>query len=144
MGKIISINTSTQKGTIKSEVKRANLIFNFGIENDAHGGSWHRQISLLSYESFNAFKDKINIPLEHGVFGENFLVEGIDFKNIKIGDQLIINETILLEITQIGKLCHKGCEIRNIVGDCIMPREGVFAKVLQGGKVKKGDTICLK
>ncbi|CEM61152.1 molybdenum cofactor biosynthesis protein MoaC [Treponema phagedenis] len=143
MGTLISINISPKRQTVKKEVTEANLIENFGIENDAHGGNWHRQVSLLSYESFLQFKDTIKIPMEHGIFGENLLISGIDFSKIKIGDRIIISNAEL-EVTQIGKDCHKGCEIKDIVGRCIMPEEGVFSKVIQGGAIKKGDAVCLK
>ncbi|RVU54127.1 MOSC domain-containing protein [Anaerosphaera multitolerans] len=143
MGKIISINISEKKGTVKKAVESANLIEDFGIEKDAHAGNWHRQVSLLSYESFIKFKEEVKIKMEPGVFGENLLVKGLNLKEVKVGDKIQIGEG-LLEVTQIGKLCHKGCEIREIVGRCIMPDEGIFAKVLKGTEIKSGDEICLE
>ena len=119
MGKIIGICISEKRGTAKREVETAKLVEDWGIEGDAHAGHWHRQVSLLSYEKIEAFRAKgADIPL--GAFGEN-----------------------LLEMTQIGKECHSHCEIFKRMGECIMPREGVFAVVLRGGTIQKGDTIEL-
>lgn len=143
MGKLISINISEKRKTVKNSINEGTLVENFGIENDAHGGNWHRQVSLLSYESFIKFKEEVKIKMEPGIFGENLLVEGLDLENVKVGDKLYINNGIL-EVTQIGKLCHKGCEIRDIVGRCIMPEEGIFARVLKGSSIKCGDEICLE
>lgn len=143
MGKVVAICKSEKKGTVKKEIPTGNFQAGFGLEGDAHGGNWHRQVSLLSYESFQAFGEAAKIPMEAGIFGENLLVSGIDFSNVKIGDRFRVGD-VLLEVTQIGKECHKGCEIRNIVGNCIMPDEGVFTRVLQGGDVEKGDEICFE
>ncbi|MGO1580232.1 MAG: MOSC domain-containing protein [Peptoniphilaceae bacterium] len=143
MGKIISINISEKKGTVKKPVDKIKILEGFGLENDAHGGNWHRQVSLLSYESFLKFKDDVKIDLSYGVFGENLLVEGIDIKNLEIGTRLKINNSVL-EVSQIGKMCHKGCEIRDIVGRCIMPDEGIFTKVISGDEIKVGDEICIE
>lgn len=140
-GHIVSINISTEKGTVKHAVDEAKLIEDFGIEGDAHAGKWHRQVSLLAHESFEAFADTIKIDLDYGVFGENLLIEGFELAQAEIGDQFLINDEVLLEITQIGKTCHKACEIRNIVGNCIMPTEGIFAVVKKAGSVKVGDKI---
>lgn len=143
MGKIIAICISEKRGTVKKNIGECNIIEGFGLENDAHGGDWHRQVSLLSYNKvldFNANGGDVH----DGDFGENLLVEGIDFKTLPIGTQFKCND-VVLELTQVGKKCHSHCEIFHRVGDCIMPREGVFAKVIHGGKIKVGDElICSK
>ena len=139
MGKVIAICTSENKGTVKTEVPSVNIIRNYGLEGDAHAGS-ERQVSLLSYERFMEFRNSVNgrVDIEPGVFGENLLVEGFDFKEYKVGTRFRCNDCIL-EVMQIGKACHTGCEISKITGKCIMPVEGVFAKVIQGGVINKGD-----
>ena len=139
MGKIIAVNISEKKGTQKVNVHSAKVIEDFGLENDAHAGKWHRQVSLLSYEKIEAFKAK-GAPVEDGAFGENLIVEGFDLKTLPVGTKLRCND-IILEVTQIGKQCHSGCEIYKIMGDCIMPREGIFTRVLHGGVVSEGDSI---
>ena len=143
MGKVVAICKSVEKGTVKEEISSGVFIKDFGLEGDAHAGNWHRQVSLLSYERFIEFGKVAKISMNSGIFGENLLVEGIDFSKVGIGDFFRVGE-VLLEVTQIGKECHHGCEIRAIVGNCIMPSEGVFAKVLEGGKVSKGDEICFE
>lgn len=135
----MAVNISREKGTQKVNVHSARVIEDFGLENDAHAGKWHRQISLLSYEKIEAFK-KEGAPVEDGAFGENLIVEGIDLKALPVGTRLKSGE-IILEVTQIGKQCHSGCEIFKIMGDCIMPREGIFAQVLHGGVISEGDLI---
>ncbi len=141
MGIVKAVCISEVKGVQKKNVHKANLIVDHGIEGDAHAGNWHRQISLLSYDKVEAFRSE-GAPVVDGSFGENLLVEGIDFKTLPIGTKFQCNE-VLLELTQIGKQCHHGCEIFNIMGDCIMPREGVFAKVLQGGVIQEGDMLVV-
>lgn len=141
MGKIIAVNISEQKGTQKKNVHSANVIEDWGIENDAHAGKWHRQVSLLSYEKIEDFKAK-GAPIEEGAFGENLIVEGFDLKTLPIGTCFQCGD-VILELTQIGKQCHSGCEIYKIMGDCIMPREGVFTKVLHGGVISEGDEIFI-
>ncbi len=140
MGKILAVNTSKEKGTVKKNVHCAVLVEDFGIKEDAHAGKWHRQVSLLSHEKIEEFK-KRGAKVKDGDFGENLIVEGIDLKNLPIGTRLRIGEDIILEITQIGKKCHTGCEIYKLMGDCIMPREGVFSRVIKGGTVSEGDMI---
>ena len=137
MGKIIAVNISEKKGTQKKNVHRAKLIEEFGIENDAHAGKWHRQVSLLSYEKIEEFKAK-GAPIDDGAFGENLIVSGYDLKSLPVGTRFRCGE-VLLEVTQIGKQCHSGCEIFKIMGDCIMPREGIFTRVLHGGIIEEGD-----
>ena len=139
MGKLLAICTSPQRGTVKTEVESARLTPEWGIETDAHGGNWHRQVSLLSYEKIEEFKAK-GAPVKDGAFGENLIVQGFDFKTLPVGTRLKCND-VILEITQIGKQCHNGCEIFKIMGDCIMPREGVFAKVIKGGVISEGDEM---
>lgn len=141
MGKVMAICISEKKGTQKRNVHEALFIEDFGLENDAHAGKWHRQVSLLSYERIQDFKKK-GAPVEDGAFGENLIVSGIDFKNLPVGTRFQSGD-VVLEMTQIGKECHSGCEIYKIMGDCIMPREGVFAKVLHGGKIREGDELTV-
>lgn len=141
MGKIIAVCTSPRKGTQKTNVHEAELIQEYGLKGDAHAGKWHRQVSLLSYEQFEEFKKK-GASIEYGAFGENLLVEGFDFKSFPVGTRFKCKD-VILEITQIGKECHHGCTIRQTMGDCIMPREGVFARVLQGGTIREGDEMAL-
>ncbi|BAK46543.1 MAG: MOSC domain-containing protein [Lachnospiraceae bacterium] len=140
MGVIRGICTSDRKGIQKTEVGEATLIEDWGIEGDAHAGKWHRQISLLGLGEIEAFRAR-GAEVEFGAFGENLIVEGYHMKELPVGTRFRIGEDVLLEMTQIGKECHSHCEIYKVMGDCIMPREGVFAKVLKGGKIKVGDSI---
>jgi len=140
MAKLLAINTSDKKGVIKLPVEEAMLIEDFGIENDAHAGKWHRQISLLGQESVDKMIQKGLDHLKPGNFAENLLTEGIVLYELPIGTKLRIGVT-LHEVTQIGKECHTGCEIKQITGDCVMPREGIFTRVLRGGMIRAGDEI---
>ena len=137
MGEIKAINISRVRGTRKETVPQVTLIEGYGLEGDAHAGSWHRQVSLLSYEAFQDFEER-GAGVVPGDFGENLLVSGFDFKNLPVGTRFRSGE-VLLEMTQIGKECHAGCDIFKRMGDCIMPREGVFAVVLRGGVLREGD-----
>jgi MOSC domain-containing protein YiiM len=139
-GKILAVCRSEKKGTIKKEILEGLLIEDFGLEKDAHSGKWHRQISLLGIESINKMRDK-GYSLSFGDFAENLTTEGLNLPHLSLGAKLKIGEEVLLEVTQIGKECHYDCEVRKKIGDCIMPREGIFTKVLKGGKVKPGDEI---
>jgi TatD DNase family protein len=139
MGKVKAVCISEKRGTKKINIESANLIENYGIEEDAHAGNWHRQVSLLSYDKVEEFRQK-GAFVEDGAFGENLLVENIDFKTLPIGTRFVCGD-VILELTQIGKLCHSHCEIYKQVGDCIMPREGVFAVVIKGGMIKVGDDL---
>ena len=139
MGKIIGICISEKRGTAKHEVETAKLVEDWGIEGDAHAGHWHRQVSLLPYEQIEAFKNR-GAEVGHGAFGENIIVEGFDLKSLPIGTRFVCND-VVLELTQIGKQCHAHCAIYHQMGDCIMPREGVFCKVLAGGTIAPGDLI---
>ena len=140
MAKILAICISEKKGTVKHPVPSAQFVKEHGIEGDAHAGPWHRQISLLSSLKIEAFRQK-GIDVPWGAFGEN-IVAPVDFRSLPVGTRLQVGPAVL-EITQIGKTCHTDCAIRQQVGDCIMPREGVFARVLQGGTVCQGDEITV-
>ena len=142
MGSIKGICISDIRGIQKTEVPEANLIADWGIEGDAHAGKWHRQVSLLSYDKIEEFKRK-GADVENGAFGENLIVEGYDFKNLPVGSVFHVGEEAVLRMTQIGKECHSHCQIFQKMGDCIMPREGVFAEVVRGGHIKVGDAVTL-
>lgn len=137
-GYIEAICISHKKGIVKKEIPQAELVEDYGIKGDAHAGKWHRQVSLLAGESIDQMKKKIP-SLAKGAFAENIILRGIDFSQIKVGDRIKLNDEVILEITQIGKECHTACAIKKHTGDCIMPREGLFARVLKGGKIKPGD-----
>jgi MOSC domain-containing protein YiiM len=141
MGKVIAVSISTEKGTRKTPVKSAEFVEDWGIRGDAHAGKWHRQVSLLSYGPFEEFRKK-GAPITPGAFGENLLVEGYDFKTLPVGTKFRCGE-VILELTQVGKKCHSGCEIFKLMGDCIMPREGVFTRVLRGGTISEGDELTI-
>ncbi|MCL1828968.1 MAG: MOSC domain-containing protein [Oscillospiraceae bacterium] len=141
MGKVTAVCISENKGTQKKNVGSAVFIENFGIEGDAHAGDWHRQVSLLSNDKVEAFRAR-GAVVDDGAFGENIKVDGIDFASLSAGTEFKCND-VLLELTQIGKECHSHCEIYKVMGDCIMPREGVFAKVLNGGTISVGDELVV-
>lgn len=143
MATIEAVCVSHKKGIVKKEQEGIELKKAWGIEDDAHAGDWHRQVSLLAGESIDQVKE-ILPALKNGAFAENIITRGIDLTILGIGSKLRLGDGVLLEITQIGKECHNsGCAIKKATGDCIMPREGVFAKVLEGGKVVPGDDIVL-
>lgn len=139
MGKVLAVCVSEIRGIQKKDISKVELIENYGLKNDAHAGTWHRQVSLLAIEKIEEF-EKRGIELEHGAFGENFVVSGVDLVKLPIGTRLKIGEAEI-EVTQIGKQCHSRCHIYDTVGDCIMPREGIFAKVIKGGMVKVDDKV---
>ena len=141
MSKVLAICISKHKGTLKNEVSEANFIEEFGIEWDAHAGKWHRQVSLLAFEKIDDFRNKGG-NVDFGAFGENLVVDGIELHKLPVGQQLQVGE-VLLEVTQIGKECHDKCAIYYQVGECIMPKNGIFTRVLKGGKVKVGDQCTL-
>lgn len=141
MAKLVAICISEKKGIGKTQIDEVNLIEEFGLENDAHGGKWHRQVSLLEKEKIEDFIARGG-RVKFGDFGENFVVEGLDLESIQVGDRIKVADTIL-EITQKGKQCHVKCNIFKMVGDCIMPKNGVFARVIKGGPVKVNDNIEL-
>lgn len=141
MGRIAAICMSKEKGTEKEAVPSANFVVDHGIEGDAHAGDWHRQVSLLSIDEVESFEKNLDEKLAHGSFGENLLVRGLpDLASLPIGTRFVAGP-VVLELTQIGKECHHGCAIRERVGDCIMPRKGIFAKVIQGGRLERGEAI---
>ena len=140
-GKVVAVCISEKKGTQKTQVPSVKLIPEWGIEGDAHAGKWHRQVSLLALEKIEAFREK-GADVDFGAFGENIIVEGFDLRSLPVGTRFRIGDA-LLELTQIGKECHSHCAIYHQVGDCIMPREGVFTVVLEGGEVQAGDEIEL-
>ena len=140
-GEVVAVCISEKKGTAKQNIGSCQFIENWGLEKDAHAGNWHRQVSLLSWDEVEKFRAR-GAKVADGAFGENLLVKGYDFKAYPVGTIFKCND-VVLEITQIGKKCHSECEIFHMVGDCIMPREGVFAKVLHGGEIRMGDTLKL-
>ena len=142
MGKVIAICTSPAKGTQKTRIEEGTFIEDFGLEGDAHAGKWHRQVSLLSFEKIEEFRAK-GADVAFGAFGENLIVEGYDFKNLPVGTRFRCGK-VLLEMTQIGKECHSHCQIYQRMGECIMPHEGVFAVVLEGGTIHVGDELLLQ
>ena len=135
----MAVSTSARKGTRKTNVPAARLREGFGLEGDAHGGAWHRQVSLLAVESIATIREK-GLDVGPGAFAENLTTGGIDVPRLTVGERLEVGEAEL-EITQIGKECHSRCAIYEEAGDCVMPREGVFARVVRGGTVRVGDTI---
>ncbi len=139
-GRIKAISVSKERGTQKTNVPRAELKADFGIIGDAHSGDWHRQVSLLELESINEMVAK-GAKVAPGNFAENITTEGIDLRALKVGSKLKLGSDVELEITQTGKKCHSRCEIFKQIGDCIMPREGVFAKVVKAGAINVGDHI---
>lgn len=141
MGRIVAICTSVKKGTKKEEVKEIELVEDFGLKGDAHGGKWHRQVSFLAKEEIDSFNKKGG-KVVYGDFGENLVTEGIDLASLSVGDKVIIGDA-LIEITQLGKKCHDKCEIFYSVGECIMPTKGIFGKVLKGGAISLGEKIEL-
>ncbi len=141
-GEVLAVCTSNRKGIQKTNVQSAVFVENHGIKGDAHAGSWHRQVSLISAEKIEDFRRK-GASVEYGAFGENLVVEGIDFRSLPVGTRLRCAD-VLLEMTQIGKDCHTHCAIYHQVGDCIMPREGVFARVLKGGTIRVGDRMAIE
>ena len=141
MGKIVSLNISRKKGVNKEPVESVELRVDHGMVGDAHAADWHRQISLLAEESIDFMRAK-GLELDPGAFAENITTEGIDLAHLPIGARLG-NGQVVLEVTQIGKKCHQGCEIFKKVGDCIMPREGIFTKVIVPGVLHRGDPLDL-
>lgn len=142
-GKILSICVSSEKGTKKNEVYSALFIADSGIKGDAHAGQWHRQVSLLSNEDIDKVREIIP-NLKPGAFAENLATVGIDLNQVKIGDKVLIRDEVILEVTQLGKKCHSGCEIQKLTGDCLMPKKGIFTRVLKGGFIEKNDRIKIQ
>jgi MOSC domain-containing protein YiiM len=140
-GSLEAVCVSESKGTQKTDVRAATLIEDLGIEGDAHAGFAHRQVSALAQESVDEMKAKGLTDLIAGAFGENLVTRGLELKSLQIGDRISIGSEVLLEVTQIGKECVDRCAIYYLAGDCIMPREGIFTRVLAGGRAQAGDTV---
>ena len=140
MGKVLAVCTSSIKGIQKTPVDKVDLQVDHGIVGDAHAGNWHRQVSILGQESVDKLQDKLDFQLKPGDFAENILTEGICVYKLPVGTRVQLG-TALCEVTQIGKTCHYDCAIRQKAGDCVMPREGIFVKVLTPGTVRAGDEI---
>ncbi|MCE5221364.1 MAG: MOSC domain-containing protein [Clostridium sp.] len=140
MSKVIAVNISDKKGEVKHHIEKGFFRVNHGLEGDAHAGDWHRQVSLLGIESIKKMKAVGIDVIATGQFAENITTEGLTLYELSVGTKLKIGE-VLLEVTQIGKKCHKGCKIKDLVGECVMPKEGIFAKVLEEGYIKSGDNI---
>jgi MOSC domain-containing protein YiiM len=140
--KVLAVSVSRKKGTAKENVAGAHLVEEHGIAGDAHAGEWHRQVSMLAAESIDKMKDR-GLEVGPGDFAENLTTEGIDLLSLQIGDKLRLGSGAVLEITQKGKECHDRCAVFNRVGDCVMPREGIFARVRRGGSVRPGDSVEL-
>jgi len=142
-GRIVSLNISTKKGVRKKPIKEVLLTTNYGIEGDAHASSeWHRQVSLLALESIRKMQDK-GLNVNPGDFAENITTAEIDLPALPVGTRMTIGNNIEVEVSQIGKECHTRCAIYYLAGDCVMPKEGIFVKVLKGGKVREGDVITV-
>lgn len=139
---VLSVNSSETKGVVKEPVSEGEFLEHLGLKGDAHAGDWHRMVSLLAIESYEAMKEQGTGELAIGSFAENLTTKGVVLHKLPVGTRLAIGETIH-EVTQIGKQCHTGCAIRNLVGDCVMPREGIFTKIIKGGTIKPGDPIEL-
>lgn len=139
--KIVSINTSDKKGVRKKPVEQVVIKENYGIEGDGHASEkWHRQVSLLALESIKKMQE-MGLKVGPGDFAENITTEGIDLPVLPIGTKMTIGNEVEVEVSQIGKVCHDRCAIYHQAGDCVMPKEGIFVKVLKGGIIKKGDAI---
>ncbi|MDO4748399.1 MAG: MOSC domain-containing protein [Eubacteriales bacterium] len=141
-GKALAVCISERKGTKKHPVDCIDLKINHGIVGDAHAGDWHRQISLLADESVDKMRST-GIDLSAGDFAENILTQGVELKTLAIGTKINIGNAVI-EVTQIGKECHNDCEIKKITGKCVMPTEGIFAKVITEGTIKAGDSILIE
>jgi MOSC domain-containing protein YiiM len=141
-GKILAVNISENKGTRKKNIRSCAVLKDFGLEGDAHAGPWHRQVSLLATESIDKMK-AMGLDVGYGDFAENITTEGIDLVHLPIGTVLRIGDSVTLRVTQIGKVCHERCAIYYQAGDCVMPREGIFAEVLKEGEIKVGDEVVI-
>jgi len=141
-GKVLAVNTSEAKGTKKTNIRSCAVEKDHGLKGDAHAGPWHRQISLLANESIEKMK-AMGLKVGYGDFAENITTEGIDLVHLPIGTTMRIGDSVLLRVTQIGKECHTRCAIYYQAGDCVMPKEGIFAEVLTEGEIKVGDEILI-
>jgi MOSC domain-containing protein YiiM len=138
--RVVAVSVSATTGVKKDNVAAARVLVNFGLEGDAHAGDWHRQVSLLAVESIDKMR-RTGLDLKPGDFAENLTTQGLDIPRLPVGTRLRVGQEVELEVTQIGKACHHGCAIKQAVGDCVMPREGIFARVLRGGMVHPDDII---
>ena len=141
-GKVLAVNVSEEKGTKKTNIQSCDLLKDFGLKGDAHAGPWHRQVSLLANESIEKMR-AMGLKVGYGDFAENITTEGVDLVHLPIGTTIRVGNSVLLRVTQIGKECHERCAIYYQVGDCVMPKEGIFAEVLSEGEVKAGDEIII-
>ena len=141
-GKVLAVNVSEEKGTKKTNIQSCDLLKDFGLKGDAHAGPWHRQVSLLANESIEKMR-AMGLKVGYGDFAENITTEGVDLVHLPIGTTIRVGNSVLLRVTQIGKDCHERCAIYYQVGDCVMPKEGIFAEVLSEGEVKAGDEIII-
>ena len=139
---IVAVSLSKEKGIRKENMPEGRFVEDHGLEGDAHAGKWHRQVSLLAIESIDKIRAK-GLDVGPGDFAENITTRGIDLVHLPLGTQLRVGENVLMEVTQIGKECHTRCAIYYQAGDCVMPREGIFTKVLKGGTIKEGDPIAV-
>jgi MOSC domain-containing protein YiiM len=141
-GKVLAVNISEKKGTKKTNIKSCALLKDFGLKDDAHAGPWHRQVSLLANESVEKMK-AMGLNVGYGDFAENITTEGIDLVHLPIGTEIRIGKSVILRVTQIGKECHERCAIYYQAGDCVMPKEGIFAEVVKEGDVRVGDDVLI-
>ncbi len=141
-GKVLAVNISEKKGTRKTNVQSCAVLKDLGLKNDAHAGPWHRQVSLLANESIQKMR-AMGLNVGYGDFAENITTQGVDLVHLPVGTTIRIGEKIVLRVTQIGKVCHDRCAIYYQAGDCVMPKEGIFAEVLNEGEVKVGDEIVI-
>jgi molybdopterin adenylyltransferase len=139
-GSVVAVNISETTGTPKRNVGRAEILMGFGIRDDAHGGDWHRQVSLLAEESISTMRQR-GLDVGWGDFAENITTRGLSLVKLPLGSRLRVGSSVILEVTQIGKECHSRCSVYDQAGTCIMPTEGIFTRVLSGGHVTVGDTI---
>jgi molybdopterin adenylyltransferase len=142
-GKVLAVNISEDKGTKKTNVHSCALLKDFGLKGDAHAGPWHRQVSLLANESIEKMRAN-GLNVGYGDFAENITTKGVDLVHLPIGTEIRIGNSVLLRVTQIGKECHERCAIYYQAGDCVMPKEGIFAEVVSEGEVNVGDEIIIK
>ncbi len=142
-GRVVAVSISDRKGVKKKNIASGRLVEGFGLQNDAHAGKWHRQVSLLAAESIEKIRRK-GLDVSAGDFAENITTEGIELWRLPIGARLNLGGDCLVEVTQIGKECHSRCAIFHQVGDCVMPKEGIFVRVLKGGRIKPGDRIKIQ
>jgi MOSC domain-containing protein YiiM len=138
---LLAVCLSERRGTRKRQVPEGKIVEGWGLEGDAHAGRWHRQVSLLGDESYEMARERWRLDVSHGDFAENLTTRGIDLKRLPVGTRLQIGAQAVVEITQIGKKCHDGCEIMQLTGKCVFPEEGVFGRVLRAGSVRPGDPI---